>query len=67
MTSPLENLAGPGKQLTAEPFDAREFEGLIRSGLTRLGDARNVALALESRFAPGRATKPWRSRRTPTR
>lgn len=50
MTSPLENLAGPGKQLTAEPFDTREFEGLLRSGLTRLGDARNTALALEIRF-----------------
>lgn len=50
MTSPLENLSGPGKPLTAEPSDARELEGLKRSGLARLRDARNVSLALESRF-----------------
>jgi len=50
MTSPLENLSGPGKQLSAEPTDQREFDGLIRSGLVRLGDAKNATLALESRF-----------------
>ncbi|NYF22623.1 hypothetical protein HDC36_004100 [Xanthomonas sp. JAI131] len=50
MTSPLENLSGPGKQLSAEPTDQREFDGLIRSGLARLGDAKNATLALESRF-----------------
>jgi len=32
MTSPLENLSGPGKQLSAEPTDPRELEGLTRSG-----------------------------------
>ncbi|MCW0451218.1 hypothetical protein [Xanthomonas sacchari] len=46
MTSPLENLSGPGKQLSAEPTDQREFDGLIRSGLARLGDAKNATLAL---------------------
>ncbi|KRA33722.1 hypothetical protein ASD68_12270 [Rhodanobacter sp. Root627] len=50
MTSPLENLAGTGKSLAAEPTDAAEFEGLLRSGRTRLADARNASLALESRF-----------------
>ncbi|WP_237561402.1 hypothetical protein [Frateuria defendens] len=50
MTSPLENLAGPGKALSAEPPDARELEGLKRSGLARLKDAKNVSLSLESRF-----------------
>ncbi len=39
MTSPLERLAGPGQPLTAEPPDAAEFEGLKRSGLSRLHDA----------------------------
>ncbi len=39
MTSPLHNLVGPGKPLTAEPPDAREIEGLQRSGLARLRDA----------------------------
>ena len=50
MTSPLENLAGTGKPLTAEPTDAAEFAGLLRSGTARLVDARNATLALESRF-----------------
>jgi hypothetical protein len=50
MTSPLENLAGTGKPLAAEPMDATEFEGLLRSGRARLVDARNASLALESRF-----------------
>lgn len=50
MTSPLENLAGTGKPLAAEPMDMAEFEGLLRSGRTRLVDARNASLALESRF-----------------
>ncbi len=39
MTLPLENLSGPGKQLSAEPTDPRELEGLTRSGLARLGHA----------------------------
>ncbi|WP_343652159.1 hypothetical protein [Stenotrophomonas sp.] len=50
MTSPLQNLVGPGKPLSLEPPDAREIEGLQRSGLARLRDARNGTLSLESRF-----------------
>ena len=50
MSSPLENLSGPGKPLSAEPPDAREFEGLRRSALARLKDARVAALSLEGRF-----------------
>ncbi|MEO6922338.1 MAG: hypothetical protein ABI142_00800 [Bryocella sp.] len=50
MTSALENLAGGGKSLTAEPADEEEITGLIRSGLARLRDAHNESLALESRF-----------------
>jgi hypothetical protein len=50
MTSPLENLAGTGKPLAAEPVDAAEFAGLLHSGKARLVDARNASLALESRF-----------------
>jgi len=49
-TSPLDRLTGPGKPLAAEPFDAREFEGLKRSALARLKDAAKSANALESRF-----------------
>ncbi|MGI9026521.1 MAG: hypothetical protein ACR2GP_13275 [Burkholderiaceae bacterium] len=50
MTSPFENLSGPGKPLKAEPSDAREFAGLKRSGHARLKDAQNTALSLEGRF-----------------
>ena len=50
MTSPLENLSGTGKSLAAEPMDAMEFAGQLRSGTARLVDARNTSLALESRF-----------------
>lgn len=50
MTSPLENLCGPGKPLSKEPPDAREFAGLRRSALARLKDAGNPANSLESRF-----------------
>lgn len=50
MTSPLENLCGPGKSLIKEPPDAKEFAGLKRSGLVRLSDARNTANSLEGRF-----------------
>ena len=50
MTSRLENLCGPGKSLSAEPFDSKEFEGLKRSALARLKDAANPANSLESRF-----------------
>jgi hypothetical protein len=50
MTSPeLENLVRVGK-LKREPCTAREFEGLVKSGAARLGDAAKAALALESRF-----------------
>lgn len=50
MSSPLDNLTGTGKPLSAEPPDAREFEGLMRSALLRLNDAGNDARSLESRF-----------------
>lgn len=50
MTSPFENLAGPGKPLKAEPPDAKEFAGLKRSGQARLKDALNAELSLEGRF-----------------
>lgn len=50
MTSPLERLAGPTGSLAPEPMDKQEFEGLRKSGLARLKDAGNTALALESRF-----------------
>lgn len=42
MTSPLENLSGPGKQLSVEPTGPRELVGLTRSGLSCLGDAKNA-------------------------
>lgn len=48
--SPLDNLCGPGKALKAEPPDAAELAGLIRTGKARLADAHNTTLALESRF-----------------
>ena len=50
MTSPLENLAGPGKPLSPEPADDAEVAGLLRSGRARLFDARNDTLSLDSRF-----------------
>jgi hypothetical protein len=50
MTSPFDNLSGPGKPLKAEPPDAREFAGLKRSGHARLQDALNTSLSLEGRF-----------------
>lgn len=50
MTSPLETLSGPGKSLRAEPPDAKEFEGLNRSGLIRLVDAEKESNSLASRF-----------------
>lgn len=50
MTSNLDNLAGPGKPLAAEPPDQREFEGLKRSGLARLNDVDIAGLSLEGRF-----------------
>lgn len=50
MTSQLERLSGPGKQLKPEPPDMNEFEGLKRSGHARLKDALNTSLSIESRF-----------------
>jgi hypothetical protein len=47
--SPLERLAGPGI-LAKEAPDAKEFDGLVRSGLSRLKDAENEANSLDSRF-----------------
>ena len=49
-TKPLENLSRPGGSLKAEPPDAAEIAGLLRTGRARLVDAGNTALALESRF-----------------
>ena len=50
MTSPLERLAGPGKALQPEPPDETETAALMRSGRTRLADAKRAENALESRF-----------------
>jgi hypothetical protein len=50
LTSPLERLSGPGKDLVSEPADAKEFATLRDSGLARLKDANTAGLALESRF-----------------
>jgi hypothetical protein len=50
MRQALENLSGPGKPLKAEPTDAPEIAGLLRTGNARLTDARNTTLAIESRF-----------------
>ena len=50
MSPPLEKLSGPGKSLRNEPPDAKEFEGLKRSGFARLSDANKPDLSLESRF-----------------
>jgi len=50
MTSPLENMAGPGKALAKEPSDARELQGLVRSGQARLKDAANPENSIEGRF-----------------
>ena len=48
--SPLERLAGAGNVLAKEAPDAKEFDGLVRSGLARLKDAENAANPLVSRF-----------------
>lgn len=50
MTSPLDQLSGPGKALAIEAPDAREFAGLKRSGMARLADATHSGLSLEGRF-----------------
>jgi hypothetical protein len=44
MTSPLDNLVAIG-QLKKEAGDQREFDGLIRSGRTRLKDAQIEGLS----------------------
>ena len=48
--SPLGRLAGPGNVPGKEAPDAKEFDGLVHSGVARLKDAENEANALESRF-----------------
>ena len=48
--SPLDRLAGPGNVLGKEAPDAKEFDGLVHSGLARLKDAENDANSLEGRF-----------------
>ena len=50
MSSPLERLTGPGKSLGVEAPDAKEFDGLVRSGRVRLKDAENPSNSLEGRF-----------------
>ena len=50
MPSELDRLLGAGRPLSVEPPDAKEIEGLIRSGRRRLKDAGNLSLAVESRF-----------------
>lgn len=48
--SPLDRLAGAGNVLAHEAPDAKEFEGLVRSGLARLNDAERESNSLDSRF-----------------
>jgi hypothetical protein len=48
--STLDRLAGPGGVLGKEAPDAKEFDGLVRSGLARLRDAEKQENSLESRF-----------------
>jgi len=50
VTSPLENLSGPGQSLRKESPDTKEFANLKQSGLRRLVDADNKTNSLESRF-----------------
>ncbi len=50
MSSPLSNLAGPGKPLAVEAPDPMETAGLITSGRARLADAAIDTLSPESRF-----------------
>jgi hypothetical protein len=45
----LDNLVRVRK-LKAEPAEAEEIAGLIRSGLARLKDSKNTSLSRESRF-----------------
>jgi hypothetical protein len=48
--SRLDRLTGPGNLLAREPPDAKEFEGLVRSGLARLRDAERETNSREGRF-----------------
>jgi hypothetical protein len=48
--STLDRLAGPSGVLGKEAPDAKEFDGLVRSGLARLKDAEKQENSLESRF-----------------
>lgn len=50
MTSPLENLAGPGGPLRPEPPDPEEYAALVHSGRVRLADAERNDLSPEGRF-----------------
>ena len=50
MSSPLDNLTGPGKPLRAEAPDANEFAALVGSGRARLKDAQVASLSLAGRF-----------------
>lgn len=51
--STLDRLAGSGGVLGKEAPDAKEFDGLVRSGLARLKDAERQENSLESRFDLG--------------
>jgi hypothetical protein len=46
----LENLCGESGPLRREPADTAEIEGLKRSGLRKLADAKKQDLSIESRF-----------------
>lgn len=48
----LENLKNLSRinQLKAEPPDQREFDGMVRSAIVRLVDAKNDSLSRDSRF-----------------
>lgn len=46
VTSPLEKL----KDLIPEPPDAKEVQGLIKAGASRLKDASNASNSIEGRF-----------------
>jgi hypothetical protein len=48
--STLDRLAEPGNVLSKEPPDAKEFGGLVQSGLARLMDAENASNSLYGRF-----------------
>jgi len=50
VTSPLENLSGPGQSLRKEAPNAKEFANLKQSGLRRLADAESKTNSMESRF-----------------